>query len=45
MKTAMVIVKLRARQQMLAGSQTLGIGLDGNANEAEGRYFDFEAEE
>ena len=39
---AMVIVKLRARQQMLTGSATLGLGADGSANEAEGRYFDFD---
>lgn len=41
---AMVIVKLRARQQMLAGSQELYLN-SGSASEWGGREFDFEDEE
>ena len=41
----MKIVKIHARQQMLSNSTTLGLGAAGSADNAEGRYFDFDDED
>ena len=38
----MKIVKIHARQQMLLGSTTLGLGEDGSANDAESRFLDLD---
>ncbi len=35
------VVKLNTNGQLLTGSNTLGIGADGSANDAESREFDF----
>ena len=38
---ALDVVEINTSSQLLSGSNTLGIGADGNANDAESREADF----